>query len=65
MAENIFLSAGKKYDARKSRVASENSLFPTQKIDLYPSIYGKPNVVLLEMHESMTFVIHCEIWQYF
>ena len=39
MAENIFPSAGRKYDVRISRVASENSLFPTQKIYLYMSIY--------------------------
>ena len=35
-----FPSAGRKYDMRISRVASENSLFPTQIIDLYASIYG-------------------------
>jgi len=40
MAENIFPSAGRKYDACISRVATENTLFPTQKIDLYASIYG-------------------------
>jgi len=40
MAKNIFPSAGRKYDQRISRVASENSLFTTQKIDLYASMYG-------------------------
>ena len=40
MTENIFPSAGRKYDAHISRVASENSLFTTQKIDLCASIYG-------------------------
>ena len=33
-------SAGRKYDRHISRVASENSPFPTQKIDLYASIYS-------------------------
>ena len=40
MAENIFPSAGRKYDACINQGASENFLFTTQKIDLYSNIYG-------------------------
>ena len=40
MTQNIFSSAGRKYDVQISRGASENSLFPPQKIDLIASIYG-------------------------
>jgi len=40
MAENIFPSAGRKYDVRISRGASGNSVFITQKMDLYASIYS-------------------------
>jgi len=40
MAEIIFPSAGRKYDAHISRGGSEKSLFTTQKIDLYASIYS-------------------------
>ena len=40
MAENIFPTAGRKYDTYISQGASGNSLFPTQNIDLYASIYG-------------------------
>jgi len=41
MDENTFPSAGRKYDVHISQGASWNSLFPTQKIDLYASISGK------------------------
>ena len=40
MTEIIFPSASMKYDAHISWGASANSLFPTQKIDLYASIYS-------------------------
>jgi len=40
MGVNIFPSANKKYSAHISRGASGNSLFTTQKIDLYVSIYS-------------------------
>jgi len=40
MAENMFPSAGRKYDARISRETSGSSIFTTQKIDLYAGIYG-------------------------
>jgi len=40
MAENIFPSAGRKYEVHISQGASENSLFTTQKIDLYASMYS-------------------------
>ena len=36
----MFPSAGRKYNMRISRGASENSLFLSQKIDLTASIYG-------------------------
>ena len=39
--QNIFPSAGRKYDVHISRVASENTLLPTQNISLCASIYGK------------------------
>ena len=48
MAENIFPSAGKKYDSCISRVASDNSLFPTQEINLYTSIYSRNQVSLFK-----------------
>jgi len=43
MAQNIFPSAGMKYDTCTSRGVSENSLFPPQKINLTTSIYGSTN----------------------
>jgi len=35
MTQNITPSAGRKYDARISWVASENSLFPPPKMSIY------------------------------